>query len=87
MTVTTELTLAHGLDFVDLYRAGGVARIDGLFRDYLAAGDVDLSRRLREARAQPGALEAKTQRDIWLDITPRPQCQNADVHNVFLYRK
>ncbi len=70
MTVTTELTLAHDLDLADLYGAEGLARIDDLFRGHLAGGDADLARRLGEARAQPGALEAKAESALLLALAP-----------------
>jgi NADPH-dependent glutamate synthase beta subunit-like oxidoreductase/NAD(P)H-flavin reductase len=66
----THLTLAHGLAFADLYRAAGLARIDGLFREHLAAADADLDRRLGEGRAQPEALDAKAQSDLLLALAP-----------------
>src|SRR5262245_1982715 len=66
----TDLTLAHGLAFADLYRADGLARIDGLFRDHLAAADADLAGRLNEGRARPEALEAKAQSELLLALAP-----------------
>jgi NADPH-dependent glutamate synthase beta subunit-like oxidoreductase/NAD(P)H-flavin reductase len=66
----TDLTLAHGLAFADLYRADGLARIDGLFRAHLAAADADLDRRLGEGRAQAAALDAKAQSDLLLALAP-----------------
>ena len=62
----TDLTLAHGLSFSDLYRAEGLARIDDLFRAHLAGVDQDLTRRLVEARARPDSLDAKAQSDLLL---------------------
>jgi NADPH-dependent glutamate synthase beta subunit-like oxidoreductase/NAD(P)H-flavin reductase len=66
----TDLTLAHGLAFADLYRADGLARIDGLFRAHLAATDADLDRSLADARARPEALDAKAQSDLLLALAP-----------------
>ncbi|MGE0118959.1 MAG: FAD-dependent oxidoreductase [Dongiaceae bacterium] len=69
----TDLTLAHGLSFSDLYRAEGLARIDDLFRAHLAGVDQDLTRRLVEARAQPDALDAKAQSDLLLALAPHAE--------------
>src|SRR5512145_2343700 len=57
----SELRLAHGLRFEDLYDPAGLARIDGLFVDHLRASDEGLAGRLMAARAEPASLDAKAE--------------------------
>src|SRR5260221_13031404 len=62
------LALKHGLEFDDLYRRDGLARIDALFVEHLRAGDVDLHNRLLTGRRDPGALEAKAESELIIDL-------------------
>lgn len=64
------LALTHGLQFDDLYRRAGLARIDALFVEHLAAGDVELHNRLMTARRDPGALEAKAESELIIALAP-----------------
>jgi NADPH-dependent glutamate synthase beta subunit-like oxidoreductase/NAD(P)H-flavin reductase len=64
------LKLAHGLAFADLYRRDGLARIDSLFLASLAAANADLKSRLLAARADPGALAAKDESGLILELAP-----------------
>ena len=48
----TDLQLAHGFAFADLYASEGLARIDACFLDHLAP---ELRERLLTARAAPPA--------------------------------
>src|SRR5262245_65952756 len=57
----SELRLAHGLRFEDLYDPAGLARIDGLFASHLRAADEGLAGRLLAARAEPETLDAKAE--------------------------
>jgi NADPH-dependent glutamate synthase beta subunit-like oxidoreductase/NAD(P)H-flavin reductase len=57
----SELRLAHGLRFEDLYDPAGLARIDGLFVDHLRASDEGLAGRLMAARAEPASVDAKAE--------------------------
>ena len=57
----SELRLAHGLRFQDLYDPAGLARIDGLFVEHLRASDEGLAGRLMAARAEPASLDAKAE--------------------------
>jgi len=66
----TELTLAHGLALTDLYQADGLARIDGLFREHLAAADAGLAGRLDAVRAQPATLDAKGESELLIALAP-----------------
>jgi len=64
----TDLALAHGLAFKDLYDPAGLARIDALFLAHLGEGE--LKHRLVAARAHPGALEAKAESELLLAVGP-----------------
>src|SRR5712692_1756038 len=64
------LALKHGLQFDDLYRRDGLARIDTLFVAHLAAGDVELHNRLLAARRDPGTIEAKAESELIIDLAP-----------------
>src|SRR6266851_5163081 len=64
------LALKHGLQFDDLYRRDGLARIDTLFVAHLAAGDVELYNRLMSARRDPGTLEANAESELIIDLAP-----------------
>ncbi len=64
------LALKHGLEFDDLYRRDGLARIDALFVEHLRAGDVDLHNRLLTGLRDPGALEAKAESELIIDLAP-----------------
>ncbi len=66
----TDLALAHGLTFDDLYADDGLTRIDSLFLDALGAADPDLAGRLAAARAAPDDLDRKGQADLMLDLSP-----------------
>ncbi len=57
----SELRLAHGLRFEDLYDPAGLARIDGLFVSHLRSADEGLAGRLMAARAEPSALDNKAE--------------------------
>jgi len=57
----SELRLAHGLRFEDLYDPAGLARIDSLFVSHLRAADEGLAGRLMAARAEPATLDAKAE--------------------------
>jgi NADPH-dependent glutamate synthase beta subunit-like oxidoreductase/NAD(P)H-flavin reductase len=64
------LALRHSLEFADLYRREGLARIDAVFVAHLRAGDVDLHNRLMTARRDPGALEAKAESELIIALAP-----------------
>src|SRR5258708_1380861 len=61
------LTLAHGLEFADLYTVEGNDRIDRLFLAYLHEADPALAERNRVARVSPGALAAKDESALLID--------------------
>ena len=64
----SDLELAYGLEFADLYERDGLARIDALFVDDLAAADADLAARLDAARAAPASLDAKETSRLVVDL-------------------
>ncbi|HZL59120.1 MAG TPA: FAD-dependent oxidoreductase [Stellaceae bacterium] len=66
----TELALKHGLDFEDLYRREGLARLDAAFLAQLGEVDARLSERLAAARNDPGGLEAKAASQLIVDLAP-----------------
>lgn len=66
----TDLTLAFGLAFSDLYDEDGLVRVDAAFLDHLTRADGALARRLTEARQTPGGFEAKTLSDLLLALSP-----------------
>ncbi|MEO6928456.1 MAG: FAD-dependent oxidoreductase, partial [Casimicrobiaceae bacterium] len=64
------LSLAHDLQFADLYEDGGVARIDQLFAKALAAADPSLAARLRAARDNPDSLERLAESQLLIRVAP-----------------
>ncbi len=67
----SDLALAHGLAFEDLYRRSGLARLDALF---LAGLDAPLRERLEAARALRASgegREAKADSDLILALAPK----------------
>ena len=64
----TELRLAHGLGFEDLYDPAGLARIDGLFVDALRRSDEGLAGRLMAVRAEPKSLDAKAESTLVIEV-------------------
>jgi NADPH-dependent glutamate synthase beta subunit-like oxidoreductase/NAD(P)H-flavin reductase len=65
----SELRLAHGLRFEDLYEPAGLARLDHLFIAALTSSDAGLAGRLLAARAEPAVLEAKAESQLLLDLS------------------
>jgi len=66
----SDLTLAHGLEFFDLYDDRGLARLDALFMAHLTAADGDLVPRLAAGRADPDGLEAGGLSDLLIAVAP-----------------
>src|SRR5579872_6292247 len=64
-----EPALRHGLTFPDLYERDGLIRLDRAFVAHLANGDAALHERLMAARADPGALDRKSESEL-LGISP-----------------
>jgi len=66
----TELRLAHDLAFADLYDPTGLAKLDGIFLNWLRDGDGALAEQLSLARAHPDRLEAKAHSALILALAP-----------------
>src|SRR5690348_18328233 len=66
----TELALKHGLTFPDLYERDGLIRLDRAFVAHLDATDAALHGRLLAGRADPEALDRKTESDLLVDLAP-----------------
>jgi len=66
----SQMHLAHGLAFADLYRRDGLLRVDTLFLEHLRAGDPDLSAQLLAARTAPDALAAREQSNLLIALAP-----------------
>ncbi|MDH5489853.1 MAG: pyridine nucleotide-disulfide oxidoreductase, partial [Rhodospirillaceae bacterium] len=66
----TNLKLAHGLSFSDLYQSAGLVRLDGAFLDFLKNSNGELAGRLVDARQNPDGLEAKPEADLLLELCP-----------------
>jgi NADPH-dependent glutamate synthase beta subunit-like oxidoreductase/NAD(P)H-flavin reductase len=64
------LALNLGFAFEDLYRRDGLVRIDAAFLAALAQADGPLAARLAAARAAPGALAAKDESQLVIDLAP-----------------
>ncbi len=64
------LELAHGLEFADLYRRAGLARIDARFVDQLGAAEPALRDRLLAARERPDALAPRDESALILALAP-----------------
>src|SRR3954469_25948742 len=65
-----SLSLAFGLAFEDLYRRGGLERLDAEFTRLLQSEDAGLAGRLAEARRAPDALEYKAEAELLIAVAP-----------------
>jgi NADPH-dependent glutamate synthase beta subunit-like oxidoreductase/NAD(P)H-flavin reductase len=65
----SELRLAHGLRFEDLYQPAGLASLDHNFIAALKSSDEGLAGRLLAARAAPDSLDAKAESQLILDLS------------------
>jgi NADPH-dependent glutamate synthase beta subunit-like oxidoreductase/NAD(P)H-flavin reductase len=66
----TDLALAHGLSFADLYDREGLVRLDQAFVAHLAGSDTALYARLMGARSDPDAVEHQNESDLVVEIAP-----------------
>jgi NADPH-dependent glutamate synthase beta subunit-like oxidoreductase/NAD(P)H-flavin reductase len=81
-TTSTEMHLAHGLAFRDLYRRDGLLRLDALFLEHLRAADPDLAARLLAGRATPDALAAREHSDLLVAVAPHVEDFIAELFDV-----
>ncbi len=66
----TDLVLAHGLYFADLYDRGGLVRVDQAFVSHLAESDAGLHDRLMAARHDPDGLGHSAESDLVVELAP-----------------
>ncbi len=66
----TDLLLAHGLCFADLYDRSGLVRVDRAFVGHLAEVDAGLHERLMTARRDPDGLGHAAELDLVVDLAP-----------------
>ena len=64
------LALRHGLNFADLYRREGLARLDAAFVAHVQSRDVDLFNRFMAGRRDPALMEAKAESELLIDLGP-----------------
>ena len=64
----TDLALAFGLSFDDLYALPGLERIDALFCEHLRTIDREAHARLEAARRDPDSLDAKQESELLLAV-------------------
>src|SRR6185437_11573942 len=60
----------YGLSFAELYDRDGLIRLDRAFIAHLAAADAALHGRLMAGRADPEALDRKSESDLLVDLAP-----------------
>ena len=68
LTPMTDLALAHGLSFADLYNRDGLVRLDRAFVAHLVDADTELHARLMTARSDPDAIEHQAESDLVVDL-------------------
>jgi len=66
----SDLALAHGLSFAELYTREGCLRLDSLFCARLKENDPALFNRLMAGRVDPDALTAKDEGDFCIALAP-----------------
>tara|TARA_Y100001934_G_scaffold14357_1_gene17630 strand:- start:4079 stop:7558 length:3480 start_codon:yes stop_codon:yes gene_type:complete len=66
----TELSLAHGLSFNDLYDRDGLVRLDRAFVEALEHNDLALHNRLMAGRADSATIDEKEHSELLVDLGP-----------------
>jgi len=69
----TDLVLAHGLGFADLYDREGLIRVDRAFIGHLAESDAGLHHRLVRARRDPDGLGHTAESDLLVELAPHAE--------------
>jgi NADPH-dependent glutamate synthase beta subunit-like oxidoreductase/NAD(P)H-flavin reductase len=64
------LNLPYGLSFMDLYAREGLVRLDQAYVESLRKAATPLAERLVSARENPGALDAKAESALILELAP-----------------
>jgi NADPH-dependent glutamate synthase beta subunit-like oxidoreductase/NAD(P)H-flavin reductase len=67
---SSTLHLGFGLEFADLYRRDGLARLDAAFLSFLSARDPERARALTAARAGTEPMTRKAEADLMLALAP-----------------
>ena len=78
----SDLVLAHGLSFADLYDRDGLVCLDQAFVAFLAETDVALHDRLMTARHEAGAIERQTESDLLVDLAPHLEAFIGDLFGI-----
>ncbi|MEK7845007.1 MAG: FAD-dependent oxidoreductase, partial [Pseudomonadota bacterium] len=68
--MTASPDFNFGFTITDLYRRGGLVKLDQIFLDFLRTGDEVLCKRLEHARAHPDELPAKDDSALLIEIAP-----------------
>ena len=66
----SDLVLAFGVEFPQLYTHAGLVKLDALFVRALRGADGVLADRLDAARAKPSALDVKAESELLLAVAP-----------------
>ena len=66
----SQLSLAYGLRFADLYAREGLVALDRRFIEHLRERDAPAAERLLAARAAPEGLAYKEEADLLMAIAP-----------------
>jgi NADPH-dependent glutamate synthase beta subunit-like oxidoreductase/NAD(P)H-flavin reductase len=66
--MSESLSLAFDLQFEDLYRRDGLARLDGCFVEFLKGRNTDLHNRLMAGRAAPEGVADKDYSDLIVEL-------------------
>ncbi|MGB1539724.1 MAG: hypothetical protein ACPG80_02080, partial [Rickettsiales bacterium] len=69
----TQLNLAFGLSFADLYSTEGLAKLDAAFLGELSASEPELSAQLLAARDQYKNLTDKETSDLLMAVAPHAE--------------
>jgi NADPH-dependent glutamate synthase beta subunit-like oxidoreductase/NAD(P)H-flavin reductase len=68
--VSSQIELAFGVLFEDLYSRAGLLRLDGVFLRHLAATDPSLNASLAQARSNPEATTPKARSELIIELAP-----------------
>jgi NADPH-dependent glutamate synthase beta subunit-like oxidoreductase/NAD(P)H-flavin reductase len=78
----SALSLAFDLEFADLYRREGLIELDRLFMQHLTVAVPALADRLHEARADPEALERKSESELLIALAPHLETFVAELFGI-----
>ncbi|CAK0765027.1 NADPH-dependent glutamate synthase beta subunit-like oxidoreductase [Azospirillaceae bacterium] len=78
----TDLVLGFDLAFADLYDHAGLTRLDQAFSSYLSSIDAALATRMQNGRADPDALDAKSESGLLIALAPHVEDFLAELFGV-----